>query len=416
MPSADELRARITQISDSIEGHKQAIRDLEMQQCALKIELNTVLDPMARLPFEMVSDIFLRSSPNAEAASVLLAVCRSWSHIALATPSLWTTISNLGVPDAAFTNLLFYLWLERGQTLPISLFMGPWKSSSDQDIDLLVPCLHRLQKLDISLDSDGHMGYIPYLHGLPMKALTHLTVHAMGEAKVDPNHPEDFLDIVRNAPNLVEFNMYRISFDEVPMDFRGVITHTSLQHLRFGKLPEDGGRLLNASPAMLSQLTLPSLQTLHFFSVAQEREDMDMLLAFLTRSSPPLLSLQFASYMGHEHGEIMLECLRLIPTLTSLNVLGLVPHLLDILINAPDLLPALRDFKIRGDIGDRSQFQRVLNVLTHRRASLRYFQLFVVYDAVEKFEGFEHIAVAFRQLAADSGMYIYIGTREKNLL
>ncbi|KAJ7636601.1 hypothetical protein FB45DRAFT_1055940 [Roridomyces roridus] len=416
MSSAHELWARIAQISDSIEGHKQAIRDLEIQQCAIKSELNTVLDLMARLPFEMVSDIFFQSTPNAEAASVLLAVCRSWSHIALATPSLWTTISNLGVPDAAFTNLLFSLWLQRGQNLPISLSMGPWKKFSDQDIDLLVPCLHRLQKLDISIDSEGDMGYIPYLHGFPMKALTHLTAHAMGEAEIDPNHPEDLLDIMRNAPNLVEFDMYRTSLDRLAMDFRGVLTHTSLRDLRFGKLEDGDGGLLNASPAMLSQLTLPSLQTLHFFSTAMHFEDMEMLLAFLTRSSPPLLSLQFGSYLGDEHGEIMVACLRLVPTLTSLSVLALAPDLLDILIHAPDLLPALVNLKIRGDIGDRTEFPRVLSVLTQRRTSLRDFQLLVIYEPAEKFEGFEHVAVAFRQLAAESGMRIYIGTREKNLL
>ncbi|KAJ6523351.1 hypothetical protein B0H19DRAFT_866849, partial [Mycena capillaripes] len=61
-------------------------------------QLNALRDPIARLPLEISSEIFLQClsenpTPDAEIApTLLLNVCNSWSNIALSTPTLWNVI------------------------------------------------------------------------------------------------------------------------------------------------------------------------------------------------------------------------------------------------------------------------------------------------------------------------------------
>ncbi|KAJ7849541.1 hypothetical protein B0H14DRAFT_2237116, partial [Mycena olivaceomarginata] len=69
--------------------HQKILRDLQTQ-------LNGMIDPIASLPFEISSDIFMRCLPLGErrrskndAPFSLRNVCRSWANIALSTPSLW---------------------------------------------------------------------------------------------------------------------------------------------------------------------------------------------------------------------------------------------------------------------------------------------------------------------------------------
>ncbi|KAJ7120409.1 hypothetical protein C8R43DRAFT_853873, partial [Mycena crocata] len=54
-----------------------------------------IFDPVAKLPLELSSDIFLRCLPDdpapneAVAPMLLLRVCHAWSDIALSTALLW---------------------------------------------------------------------------------------------------------------------------------------------------------------------------------------------------------------------------------------------------------------------------------------------------------------------------------------
>ncbi|KAJ7482811.1 hypothetical protein B0H11DRAFT_1678849, partial [Mycena galericulata] len=89
---------RIDKLSSEIARQRDILRDLENQKSAAhRGELNTILDPMSRLPLEISSDIMLRCLPTTtmadphphDAPMVFLNICRTWSNIALATPSLW---------------------------------------------------------------------------------------------------------------------------------------------------------------------------------------------------------------------------------------------------------------------------------------------------------------------------------------
>ncbi|KAJ7236160.1 hypothetical protein C8J57DRAFT_1088446, partial [Mycena rebaudengoi] len=89
---------RVDELSASIALQKKILEDLERTRADTQRQLNTILDPIARLPLEITSDIFLHClpevcRPNADIAPmVLLRVCATWAEIALSTPALWATI------------------------------------------------------------------------------------------------------------------------------------------------------------------------------------------------------------------------------------------------------------------------------------------------------------------------------------
>ncbi|KAJ7229651.1 hypothetical protein C8J57DRAFT_1583039, partial [Mycena rebaudengoi] len=92
------LRKRIGELASSIALQRKVPDDLERSRADTQHQLNTLLDPIARLPLEISSDIFLHClpevcRPNARTAPMLfLNVCATWAEIALSTPALWATI------------------------------------------------------------------------------------------------------------------------------------------------------------------------------------------------------------------------------------------------------------------------------------------------------------------------------------
>ncbi|KAJ6453083.1 hypothetical protein C8R45DRAFT_847301, partial [Mycena sanguinolenta] len=141
MSSIIGLQSRINELSSAIERQKQIIKDLEISRSDARRELNSIRDPVARLPFEISSDIFLRCLPASDwystpiqpnyyyAPILFLRVCHLWSEIALATPSLWAGIcfdfrrdyTAHFRPD--FTDSKNYLgrWLSRAGSHPLDL-------------------------------------------------------------------------------------------------------------------------------------------------------------------------------------------------------------------------------------------------------------------------------------------------------
>ncbi|KAJ7902854.1 hypothetical protein B0H14DRAFT_2329532, partial [Mycena olivaceomarginata] len=97
---ADQLRTRISDLDTEIDLQKRLLRKLEddkrIAQRQLNAVLNAVLDPVARLPLEISSEIFLQSldAPFPQRGALhtpmlLLSICSAWTDIALATPALW---------------------------------------------------------------------------------------------------------------------------------------------------------------------------------------------------------------------------------------------------------------------------------------------------------------------------------------
>ncbi|KAJ7666709.1 hypothetical protein DFH06DRAFT_984363, partial [Mycena polygramma] len=105
--SVKEIETRIAKISADIDLQKEvlSLRELEKSKSAAQRQLNAIRDPVARLPFELSSDIFLHCLPqqrkpdSCTAPMLLLSVCNTWTDIALSTPALWSTI-HLDFPGA----------------------------------------------------------------------------------------------------------------------------------------------------------------------------------------------------------------------------------------------------------------------------------------------------------------------------
>ncbi|KAJ7604605.1 hypothetical protein B0H17DRAFT_1189718 [Mycena rosella] len=76
--SVAELQAQIDSLSANILRHKQALKDLECSKSAAQCQLNAIRDPVARLPLEISSEIFIqclstRPRPGSRHAPMILA-------------------------------------------------------------------------------------------------------------------------------------------------------------------------------------------------------------------------------------------------------------------------------------------------------------------------------------------------------
>jgi hypothetical protein len=127
--SIRELRLRINEFSCEINLQKELLKKLEKDESLVQHQLNAVMDPVARLPLEISSQIFLHildPSPVPKpgvchALMVLLNVCDGWTTIALSTPDLWTAI-HIVFPLTNDIARVLPLWFGR-HNCSVSLFL-----------------------------------------------------------------------------------------------------------------------------------------------------------------------------------------------------------------------------------------------------------------------------------------------------
>ncbi|KAF7361684.1 F-box domain-containing protein [Mycena venus] len=173
-----------------------------------RLELNAIHDPMAGLPFEISSDIFIRCLPDRprtdpnHAPMIFLNICHWWRQIALATPSLWVALAlRTSSPRTVFQKQqLLQLWVQRAQMLPLTFSLH---GSVDSPIQDLVKNVYasRVQSLELSIADADHLRWIT--RNTPFSSLTKLTIDAASDAKfwIDPS---ELLEILRAAPRLCD--------------------------------------------------------------------------------------------------------------------------------------------------------------------------------------------------------------------
>ncbi|KAJ6542067.1 hypothetical protein DFH09DRAFT_991013, partial [Mycena vulgaris] len=77
---------------------QEVLRKLEHSESAALRQLNDARDPVAQLPCEISSDIFIQCLPSRpqpgahHVPMLLLNICNAWAEIAIATPALWAAI------------------------------------------------------------------------------------------------------------------------------------------------------------------------------------------------------------------------------------------------------------------------------------------------------------------------------------
>ncbi|KAJ6544651.1 hypothetical protein DFH09DRAFT_1282319 [Mycena vulgaris] len=424
MATVAAIRARIKEISLAIKRQKEILRDLENSKRDAQSDLNNIRDPMAKLPFELSSDIFMRCladgtpgpHPNA-APMVFMRVCRSWSKIAISTPSLWATI-RAEYPDARFAKLMD-VWLARARNRPLSIALtirGPFNSAVCQSVLRYAGQVHALE---LYLPSGDDLEHIT----TPFPSLKTLIIgqgprdeDSDEDSDEDPDDdeepeyssgPSECIEMLRAAPGLVDCTLDGIFYAKMyhGYDFGACdeLTHHNLTNLR-----------LNSSALILRYATLPALENLDL-SFCTDIED-EQFRDFLSRSSPPLKSLKM---MGAKWlGGITERIFQLLPNLTDLemgwSLLTISILLEELAVASPtQFLPNLCKFTICGFNPDRSQYGKLIATLSARRAShspMKSFRLESVYAKPDA-----DITTALQQLAAD-GMMIHISTGGTNLI
>ncbi|KAJ6583826.1 hypothetical protein DFH09DRAFT_1028703 [Mycena vulgaris] len=418
MAFVPDLHRRIEEISLTIERQKEILRDLENRRSDLQSDLNNIRDPMARLPLEISSDIFMCCTPHdyipnphpTVAPMLLMRVCRAWSKIAISTPLLWATIS-VEYRGYSFTELMD-LWLSRARSLPLSIALHGYLYSGVEG--LLRQHGNRIHDLELYLRSGFELTVITML-------LPSLTTLVIGQGRDEDDDEEstgysrsgvDCIGVLRAAPVLVDCTIHRLSHRGYFVDIESDrLTHSNLKKFRL-----DG-----RSTFILRSLTLPALESLVIWDLSMPHDDF---LAFLIRSSPPLNWLELEIPRNTGWSASMVEgVFRLLPSLSDLRLsINLVDSFLEVLVTAspPHVLPHLRNLTINNDsitrTLTRSQYEKLISILSTRRASrqspMQTLQLDWQWICTDEPDA--DIIVAFRQLVAD-GMEIHIGGA-KNLI
>ncbi|KAJ7853683.1 hypothetical protein B0H14DRAFT_3136792 [Mycena olivaceomarginata] len=417
------LRARIDELSSAIDLQKALLKKLEDDRSFSQRQLNALMDPMARLPLEISSEIFLqtldpflRARPGAYYIPMLLLnICNTWTAIALATPALWSAIRIVSPCPGKGLMQLLPLWFTRAGTRPVSLSLTGDLDVLDDGVSATIwqhGC--QLKHLEIS-DYFDHSTAINLFQDTPgpLPLLETLEFDFPGESEDRGLIAPQILVLLSHAPNIVNciFRDVQCLYSVAAMSEKVVVV-PSLRRLLFQKHKDippyyDMG--------LLDCLSLPALQTLSVGIVASGGELR--LLSFFKRSSPPLqeltLSLDSTDFIE------LLQCLPFVPTLSRFKIWALeaqpVANLLAALVDSPSLLPNLRSLAIVTLTSDQPATSPFISASTWdmllRLLSARPIELHITSVPEPPVD----VLAALRELAA-GGLHIHIGDDEHNVL
>ncbi|KAF8201366.1 hypothetical protein K438DRAFT_1717105 [Mycena galopus ATCC 62051] len=413
--SVQELQALITKLSVEIDLQKEVLQQLERSKSAAQRQLNGIHDPVARLPLEISSEIFVQCLPpghlklnahSARAPMLLLNVCSTWSDIALSTPALWTAI-HLGFPRVQ----MLELWFQRARHHPLAVDLH---RSFNYDIAATLgrftTQLKHLEIRQVRFDSNikplrGLMEF-PRLEKLAITPEMDHTNHYWSFSLAETVH------FLRLAPNLVEFTFPVIHTGQEP-NAEIVV----LPCLRFLALGEPDVRRLKDDDKILKFLSLPALDTLFLSFLRISTTDFS---AFLQRSAPPLRRLLLGAGCGRLSIGALAECLRFVPTLMHLELYAkghvqFMDDLFSALEDSPStFLPNLQILRVQHDCSILEPlYQKILRALSVRRIQLRCVRL--RNQDQGQLEPGPGVCAGLRELI-EGGMDVWIGTAEDNFI
>ncbi|KAJ7302355.1 hypothetical protein DFH08DRAFT_945691 [Mycena albidolilacea] len=377
---ADQLRMRISDLQTEIDLQRKLLRKLEDDKILAQRQLNAVLDPVARLPLEISSEIFLQSldapfpEPGAlHISMLLLSICSAWTDIALATPALWVA-SHITFPCALGLKKLLPIRFKRAhnRSLSVSLSGVPF----DQDV-LSVIWKHgqQLQHFEMRKGDDGAArgGIWRLWEGCspgPLPSLQTLAIRGWNS--------EDYIfsfrqisELLHMSPNLTECILCDLEIVDDAEAAKADIVLPKLRRLIFGE-PGD----LPFNNVVFNCLSLPGLEVLS--TSLPDKEAWDDLLSFLKRSSPPLreLTVKFDG-LGISN---LPQYLCLVPDLRRLEVWWPKCHVMEglfaMLAESPSLVPNLDTLVIHDPEFLSGSFWTALSrTLAARRTQLHIFRL-----------------------------------------
>ncbi|KAF7328820.1 hypothetical protein MVEN_02510900 [Mycena venus] len=398
--SVADLQARISKLSVEIDVQKEVLKKLEQDKILAQRQLNAVRDPVARLPLEISSEIFLQSlslipqSRALQGSMLLLNICTAWSAIALSATTLWATL-HIPSPCPKGLEELLPIWIKRARNHPLSVFLVG--NQLDPGVAIIIwGHGSQLKHLEIQGDDEGNR--VDLFGGVtpePFPLLETLTIR----------------ELLRLAPNLVECIFERMSPVLGLVSIDEPIILPKLRRLMFRTSAEYS----DSDDDLLESLTLPALRSL---SLPMQDVPADEVASFLTRSSPPLEELIVGNrYTRHDLIQLP-GCLRLIPTLTRFSFSGkssvIVLDFLDALKDS-SLLPLLRSLTLHFYASQITNlfWTILLRVLSARRTQLQTADIQLNDNPLgwDSLMPTELVLDALRELVAD-GMHIHIGADE----
>ncbi|KAJ7235100.1 hypothetical protein B0H12DRAFT_1142129 [Mycena haematopus] len=419
--SIQALQARIEKISSEIVLQEKLLQHLRRDKSLVQRQLNEAVDPVARLPLEISSEIFLHCltpfperNPGAHRAPMLfLNVCNTWTTIALSTPRLWSAIEIDFPRPKDLTQQLMPIWLQRAGNHPLSISLGG-------DLHSVAHCFPT-----ILLQHGRHLRDLVVLHGGYDNENSHEsdewdsdTLDLFGDATLEPLPlletlivrslvdgqgflAPQILQLLRLSPNLVNFIFHGQFLYGLDIPFKKE-TLPTLRSLMFAadSDPNDSDDYPDASPPheILSRLSLPALEAL---SIGMPTNDQ--LLCFLKQSAPALQELNLGMMFYHPLNSVQLcECLRLIPNLRTLEMWHPSPRLvadfLTAFADSPSLLSNLRTLAFSPRTTTESSWEFLIQPLLHMFSSRRI-ELYVDWSLIVNPPA--AVLAALAQLAAD---------------
>ncbi|KAJ7727236.1 hypothetical protein B0H16DRAFT_1697802 [Mycena metata] len=408
--SVTELEAHIAQISSDITLQPEVFKNLERTKSTAQRELNAIRDPVARLPLEISSEIFLGCltlprKPEAHVAPLLFVnICNAWTDIALSTPALWDTI------------VLYFRgadclrsWLPRAgkRMLTIALYRG-----LDHGVaEVLSQHASQLKHLTLCEEFDEELKTL----AAAVESFPQLDTLIIGGLPDEDNDYATFtssvvLELLPIAPNLVELTIEGLHAVDSPGDNLMLSRLTSLKFDECFRVDR-----------ILMSITTPVLETLILPYATISNADFSL---FFRRSSPPLQKLVLDEQGGDfDLGEGLMQ---IPPSVTHLElspygrstVVNLFSDLQDLpsdsLQNLRTLILNIRGFDLTNI--EPSWYDALVHFLTPRCTIVR-FHLNPHHD-IRRYadsQPGEHVCEVFRRLV-DRGMQAWIGPDAHNYL
>ncbi|KAF7375581.1 F-box domain-containing protein [Mycena sanguinolenta] len=414
--TVEELRAHIATIDSEIQLQRKLLEKLERDKSLAQRQLNVALDPVARLPLEISSQIFLHALPTSpseeqDVPTVLLRICHAWTDIALDTPPLWTTFC-IHFPCSDHFAEVLPIWFRRARNFPlsVSIFLcGPssnWNHCVSDELWRHGGQLKHLEILDNDgLDPDDGLDLFGDTTSVSLPFLQTLTIRCQREQRV--YLASRILQLLRGAPNIAE-----IIFDQVRTQnnlHSEILVLPTLRRLIHRKFT-------SINDYIFHYLALPALES---FSLRTPWITGDGLVAFFERSAPPLWDWDLTR--GWQPDGIqpfhLHKCLRLIPTLTRFTLRepdsNAVAELFAALAESPSLLANLHNLtiQIRNTSANRITnpwWRNLVRALSTRPVE----QLYIV--PVEVSPPMD-VLTSLQELAA-AGAKMHVGTEEQNFV
>ncbi|KAJ7267319.1 hypothetical protein C8J57DRAFT_1469570 [Mycena rebaudengoi] len=375
---------------------------LRAERDAIQAELDEIVYPVLTLPPEVTSEIFcwclpstpapvfLRPDPAAPPL-VLVAICRRWRNIALATPQLWSSLEiRLGPSMTRNENICLLLerWLSRSASHPLCLLLDDTKSADSTPTslyDTVVQHAHRLQHLKLVLEHRHLARYLDNFHGgYPLLESLYFFTASAGTYALS-------LAAIQSSPRLRILEADGATLHPFPHDIPlwSQLTRFVSRHMRLAQgwvvltrtssLEECSLVLVgpaSTNPIAVAPITLPTLRYLHVFrgegrALFCNPSDVALFFRFLTL--PALKELTFSTDDDHishfldfmARSSCPLTRISVNCSLSTVNLAKLIaatPHISRLTIDIPVLrlgdmssiltarnnhLPALRELIIR---------------------------------------------------------------------